>query len=139
MARSVTSTASAQPSGQSARYGTNSRTGLKPLWLVAAVSAVIGLGALVWLAWGASQPQANGEVTNFQVVDDRQVEVMVEVTRPVGREGVCTLEALGDGFAQVGLLDVTLEPSDGAVVQIPVTMATSELATVAVVRSCRLT
>ncbi|MFV0253008.1 MAG: DUF4307 domain-containing protein [Beutenbergiaceae bacterium] len=138
MARTFTAAPATGPAHQRDRYGRSESGSKRVVWLVAAACAVLGAAALAWLAWGELQPRATGEVTQFQVLDSARVQVVLEVTRPVGQAGACTIEALGDGFAQVGLLDVALPASEGAVVEVQVTVATSEPATVAVVRSCQL-
>lgn len=119
------------------RYGDRrrSRRGVTIVAVVCAVLVAAGLGAV---AWGMLQPSADAEVGTFAVVDDGHVELVLEVTRPVGTTAVCTIEALGGGFGQVGIVDVTVEPADTRVTQVPVTMATSERATVVDVRTCRL-
>lgn len=123
---------------QQTRYGKPASSSNRPLWVVAGVSIVVGIIVLAWMAWGELQPRATGSITQFQVLDDARVQATLEVTRPVGQEGVCTLEALGDGFAQVGLVDIALPAAEGAIEQVEVIVATSEPATVIEVRSCRL-
>lgn len=110
----------------------------RPLALVATVCAVIAAIGFGWVAWGMLQPQAEGEVGRFHVVDATEVTLVLEVTRPEGRRAVCTIEALGAGFSQVGLLEVEVEPAETSVSQFPLSMATSAEATVATVRGCRL-
>lgn len=107
------------------------------VWLVSAVGLVAAIG-LAWVAWGMLQPRAEGEVGVFTPVDDGHVELVLEVTRPVGRTAVCTLEAVGSGFGQVGILDVVVDPAETQVSRVHLTMATSERATIAMVRTCEL-
>lgn len=119
------------------RYGARP-TRRRPLRVAAIVCAVVAAIGFGYVSWGMLQPTAEAEVSRYEVVDAGEVTLILEVTRPVGRTAVCTVEALGGGFSQVGLLEVTIEPADTAVSQIPVTIATSERATVATTRSCRL-
>lgn len=137
MAHSPAAPAAVAQTRYEQRYGKPSSS-RRPLWVVVIVCGILGVAALSWLAWDMLQPTATGEVARFEVVDDRQVDFILEVTRPIGEPGVCTIEALGDGFAQVGLLEKDLEPATSAVIEVPLTIATSERATVAVVRECRL-
>lgn len=131
--------ASGHPVDSRGRYGERERP-LSRRWVVvvASVCGVLAAAGFGWVAWGMLQPQAEAEVGRFTVVDETRVDVSLDVTRPVGSTAVCTIEALGAGFAQVGLLDVTVEPADTSVTSVPVSVATSELATVAMVRNCRL-
>lgn len=109
--------------------------------VAAVVCALVAAVFLGWVAWGMLQPRADGEVGLFEATHEGGVdgvELVLEVTRPVGSTAVCTIEALGEGFTQVGLVDVTVEPADTQVTRVQVTMATSEPARLAMVRSCRL-
>lgn len=117
------------------RYGSRgtSRRQVRIVAIACAVVAAIGLG---WVAWGMLAPSAEGDVSRFTVVDETSIDVVLEVTRPVGRTAVCTIEVLGDGFAQVGLADIRVEPAPTSVSVVQVPIATSAQATVAVVRSC---
>lgn len=122
------------------RYGERptSRRGLVAIAVACALVAAVALG---WVAWGMLQPRAEGEVGLFEATESAEgdgVELVLEVTRPVGTTAVCTIEALGAGFSLVGLVDVTVDAAEEQVSQVRVTMATSEPATVAMVRSCRL-
>lgn len=105
---------------------------------VAVVAGVLVAAGLGWVAWGMLQPQAEGEVGTFDVVDDTHADFTLDVTRPVGTTAVCTVEALGAGFSQVGVLDVVVEPADTRVTQVETTIRTSAIASVVSVRSCRL-
>ncbi len=111
----------------------------RPVTIAVVVGAIVVAVALGWVAWGMLQPRADGEVGRFEVVGDERVDLVLEVTRPVGRTAVCTVEALGAGFAQVGLADIVVDPATTAFSQVEVSIATSASATVATVRSCRLT
>jgi len=106
--------------------------------LVAVVVGLVAVVAFAWVSWGMLQPSAEGEVGVFTAVDDGHVELVLEVTRPVGSTAVCTLEAVGSGFGQVGIVDVTVAPADTQVSRVHLTMATSETATIAMVKRCDL-
>lgn len=133
-------TAVPRPVRPAARYGDRPerprRRGV--VVLVAIVAAAVVLAGLGWVSWGMLQPQAEGEVGTFDVVDATRADFVLEVTRPAGTTAVCTVEALGEGFAQVGVLEVTVEPSDDRVTRVPTSIATSAIASVVSVRTCRL-
>lgn len=119
------------------RYGEQprSRRGVLVAALVTAAVVVAGLG---WVAWGMLQPAAEGEVGTYEVVDATRVDYVLEATRPVGTTAVCTVEAIGAGYGQVGIVDVTVPPSDTLVTRQRLSMATSERASAVAVRACRL-
>jgi hypothetical protein len=119
------------------RYGTRPRS-RRPFVALVVALAVVAVAGVSWVAWGMLQPRADAEVSSFRVQDDAEVALVLDVTRPIGSTAVCTVEALGAGFSQVGLLDVEVPPATTAFSQVDVAMATSEVATVADVRSCRL-
>lgn len=106
--------------------------------VVAVLAAALVAAGLGWVAWGMLQPQAEGEVGTFEVVDATHADFVLEVTRPAGATAVCTVEALGAGFAQVGLVEVTVEPTEARVVRVETSIATSAIASVVAVKSCRL-
>lgn len=123
------------PAGRYDQRPATSPARVRMLAIVLALVAAIGLG---WVAWGMLQPSAEGEVGLFTAVDDGHVELTLEVTRPVGTTAVCTIEALGGGFGQVGFVEVVVDPADTQVSRVQVTMLTSERASIAMVRSCEL-
>jgi hypothetical protein len=124
-----------RPAGRYGEKPPRPRGTLRVAAIVVGLLAAVGLG---WVAWGMLQPSAEGEVGVFTAVDDGHVELVLEVTRPVGTTAVCTIEALGAGFGQVGVLDVEVAPADSQVSRVHLRMATTERASVAMVRSCSI-
>ncbi|GAB2606839.1 DUF4307 domain-containing protein [Pseudactinotalea suaedae] len=120
------------------RYGDRPSRPRRRVPLVAVVAGLLVAAGLGWVSWGMLQPSAEGEVGVFTAVDDGHVELVLEVTRPVGSTAVCTLEAVGSGFGQVGILDVTVPPADTQVSRVHLTMATTETASIAMVKRCDL-
>jgi hypothetical protein len=127
-----------RPERPVARYGAPPRPRRRRVVVVAVCCAVLAAVGLGWVVVGMLQPRAEGEVGVFDVIDSAHADFVLEVTRPPDRTAVCTVEALGEGFGQVGLIDVTVEPSDAQVVRVGSTIATSTTASVVTVTSCRL-
>lgn len=122
-----------------ARYGRIHLVSPKPLIAAAVVVSVIGLVLLVWISLGLAKPQASSKVISFNVVDAGTATVQFELTKPIDRSAVCTLEALSTGFTQVGVKTVTIGPAPTLTTQIFEEVNTSELATTVLVASCILT
>jgi hypothetical protein len=117
------------------RYGERPRT-RRPFVVVVIVAAVLATAVVVWIAVGLVRPQASGDAPAYTVRGVDEIDVRLEVTRPPGTTATCTVEALGNGFGQVGLLDVTVPPGTNRVAQVRVSLATSERAHAVVVRDC---
>ncbi|WP_159620083.1 DUF4307 domain-containing protein [Ruania rhizosphaerae] len=107
-------------------------------WVVASICAVLGLAALTMVSVQFFEPTVTSQDVGFEVVDAETVRVTFDVSRPVGREAQCTLEALHTGFGQVGLLEVPVPASTEHTTRMTAEIATTELATTGIVRECRL-
>ncbi len=83
----------------------------------AAIVALVAVAALAWLAWAAlaqaRRGAISGSATAIRVLDERHVEVDVDVRRPAGTAVVCTARALDAHQQTVGLRTVPV-PSAGA-------------------------
>ncbi|SEE96525.1 DUF4307 domain-containing protein [Ruania alba] len=106
--------------------------------IVAIVCAILGIAVLVLIGTNVLRPAATAQDVGFAVLDDSQVRVTFDVTKPDDRSATCTLEALNTGFGQVGLLEVVIPPAEGPTTRHTATVATTELATTGVVRDCEL-
>lgn len=122
------------------RYGapTPVRRRRRALWLTAGSLGVLGIATLVWISVQFFEPEATSEQVGFDVVDETQVQVIVDVSKPNDATATCTLEALNEGYGQVGITDVTVGPQDQRTTRLTVDIATTELATTGVVRECTL-
>ena len=61
-----------------------------------------------------------------------------EVTKPRESTVTCTVTALSESYAQVGVRTVEVGPSDAATRRVTVTVQTTELAVTGTVESCEL-
>ncbi|WP_147918164.1 DUF4307 domain-containing protein [Ruania zhangjianzhongii] len=122
------------------RYGSRPpvRRRKRALWLTAGSLGTIGIATLVWISVQFFDPDATSEQVGFDVVDDTQVQVIVDVSKPNEATATCTLEALNEGYGQVGITDITIGPQDQRTTRLTVDIATTELATTGVVRECSL-
>jgi len=102
------------------------------------VAAVVGLGLVVWIGLGmASRPVSTKDV-GFRVDGARSVDVTFEVTKPRESTVTCTVSALSESYAEVGVRTVEVGPADSATRRVTVTVQTTELAVTGIVESCEL-
>lgn len=120
------------------RYGRVKRANPRTLIIIALVVAVVGLGLMVWIGWGFSQPQATSKVISFNVVDAGTTTVHFQVNKPVDATAECDVEALSTGFAEVGVKTVSVGPADTETVTLFEEVNTSEIATTVVIDDCRI-
>lgn len=107
--------------------------------IAASIGGAIALALAIWIGAGLLRPTVTGEVVGFTVRDTTSIDVVFDVTKAPEATAVCTIEALSSAFAQVGLVDVEVGPSEGSIVRVTAEVATSEAAVSGVVRACRLT
>ena len=122
------------------RYGApaNPRRRRRGLWITAGGLGALGIAALVMIAVGFFEPDAAGSQVGFDVVDETRVQVIFDVTKPLEATATCTLEALNEGYGQVGIVDVRIGPADHHTTRITADIATTELATTGVIRDCSI-
>lgn len=121
------------------RYGTvDHKRRRRGLWVLIGALSTVGIAVLVMIGVGFFAPDANGQRVGFEVVDDTEVRVLFDVTKPEDSTASCTLEALNVGYGQVGLREIVIGPQDQHTVRVRETVATTEKATTGLVRDCRL-
>jgi hypothetical protein len=117
------------------RYGTRRR----PRWLWPVISAVgITLG-IAFAAWvGFQDKPVSAQVFNYEVVDDHQVTMTLEIHRPEPRAVSCTVFAQAADHTVVGEKTVEVPPSDEETILLDVTVQTELRAVNGVLRTCEL-
>lgn len=121
------------------RYGTvNHQRRRRWLWVLVGALSVAGIAVLVMIGAGFFAPDAEGQRVGFKVVDDTEVRVLFDVTKPEDATASCTLEAQNVSHGQVGLREIVIGPQDHHTVRLRETLATTEPATTGLVRDCRL-
>lgn len=117
-----------EPTARSARRGR----------LVVIAIAVLGLAVALWVAVNmATQPVSFKDV-GFRIEGNQAVDVTFEVTKPREQTVRCTVTALSESYAEVGVRTVEVGPSDEATRRVTVTVPTTELAVTGTVESCVL-
>ena len=115
----------------SARRRTLARAG------TAALGAVAVAGA-VWVGVGAGSPAVRWEDVGYVVRGPDRVDVTFRVVKDPGATATCTVTALSQSYAEVGVVTTTVGPADGRVVEQTVPVATQELAVTGVVDRCEV-
>ncbi|WP_372595582.1 DUF4307 domain-containing protein [Actinotalea sp.] len=131
---------SAAPRVPAGRYGPEPdvharRRRVVALW----VTGALGLGVVVWLGLGVASSPVSWKDVGFTVSGSEQVEIAFDVIRSDPAAPVqCRVQALNENYAQVGVRTVDVLPGDRQAQRERAVIATSELATTAVVDRCWL-
>lgn len=107
--------------------------------LLLAVLGVLAVVAFVVLAVVSTDEPVRTEGAAFAVVDDSAVEVTFVAHMDPGTTAECTVVALNDSFAQVGVARVPVGPEEERTTFVTARVATTEPATGARVSGCRET
>ena len=117
-----------EPTARSARRGR--------IFLV--VAAVVGVAVVVWIGLGMAGKPVSYKDVGFKVDGSQSVDVTFEVTKPKESTVTCTLTALSESYAEVGVRTVTVGPADEASQRVTATVQTTELAVSGTVDRCDL-
>ncbi len=122
------------------RYGLSPRpTSRRRRRVVAVVLAVLAVAAFVVVAVVSTSQPVRTEEAGFAVLDETAVEVSFVVHMDPGTTAECTVLALNDRFAQVGVARVPVGPSEERSTRVTAQVSTTEPATGARVQGCRET
>jgi len=101
-------------------------------------AAVVGLAVVVWIGLSMAGKPVSFKDVGFHVDGSRSVDVTFEVTKPKESTVTCTLTALSESYAEVGVRTVEVGPADTATRRVTATVQTTELAVTGIVDSCAL-
>ncbi|WP_456695421.1 DUF4307 domain-containing protein [Aeromicrobium sp. P5_D10] len=115
------------------RYGTRQR----PRWLWPAVAAVgIALG-IAFAAWvGFQKDPVTGRLWGYDVINDKQVAIKLDVIRPDPLAVRCTVYAQAADHTIVGEKTIDVPASDKEKVRVTTTIETERKAVNGVLRTC---
>ncbi|WP_315096345.1 DUF4307 domain-containing protein [uncultured Cellulomonas sp.] len=102
------------------------------------VVAVLGLALAVWIGLTQAGRPVSFTDVGFRVDGSRSVDVTFEVTKPKESTVRCTVTALSQSYAEVGVRTVEVGPADAADRRVTVTVQTTELAVSGTVDGCEL-
>ncbi len=121
------------------RYGRPTTPARRRRAVVAAVvAAALGLGTVIWSAFGVVTVPVRTQETGFTIIDDAAIELSFVVAKAPSAVAQCRIRALNPSFAEVGARDVLIGASEFGSVQVTARIATSERATTALVQDCRV-
>ncbi|MEV8023548.1 DUF4307 domain-containing protein [Microbacterium sp. NPDC080220] len=119
------------------RYGrTRSAASRRWTWVVIGVIAVVATGLLGWTTVSNAVNSVDADTTGFTLVDDRTVEVRVQVTVNPGTTVACSLEAQDAEHGIVGFAVVEVPASEDHSRIITERIPTTARPTTGFVRSC---
>jgi len=102
------------------------------------LAAVVGLAVVVWIGLAMAGKPVSYKDVGFKVNGSQSVDVTFEVTKPKESTVTCTLTALSESYAEVGVRTVEVGPADTATRRVTATVQTTELAVTGIVDSCAL-
>ncbi|AXT85801.1 DUF4307 domain-containing protein [Aeromicrobium sp. A1-2] len=117
----------------SSRYGTRSR----PQWFwpaVAAVGIILGITFAAWV--GFQDKPVTARVWAYDVKDDHQVTVTLDVIRPDPLAVRCTVYAQAEDHSIVGEKTVDVPASDQEETRVTIPVETERRAVTGVLRTC---
>jgi hypothetical protein len=124
------------------RYGRRPGDGRTRVLLVAGglTLAAIAVGWGAWVAQTVTDQPVTWQDVAFDVTGDTVTRVTFDVRfagdLPDDAEAVCTVRALNQVMAEVGLLDVTVGPASREALRTTVEVPTSERAVTGMVKEC---
>lgn len=102
------------------------------------VLGVVGLGVVVWIGLLFARQPVRWDDVGYKVESPTSVTVVFDVTMAPGTTATCRVEALAQSYAQVGVLDVVVGPSEHRTTRYTETIPTAQEAVTAVVDTCTL-
>jgi hypothetical protein len=105
-------------------------------WAVATIGILLGSAMAVWWGLAATVGKPSWTLMGYHVIDDRSVDVTYLVSRPAGQDVTCTIQALDDKFATVGLIEVQVPASGTSSLRRTTRVRTTTRAVTGVVKSC---
>jgi hypothetical protein len=125
------------------RYGRRpplGRRGRIAVAVLAGLLLALGVGWAAWVSRAVTDRPLTWQDVAFDVTGDTVTEVTFDVRfsgdLPDDAEAICTLRALNQVMAEVGLRDVTVGPASRGVVRTTAQIPTSERAVTGLVKEC---
>ena len=125
-----------KPSPPAGKSGTLTPRGKLFAIILGVLTLAIAVGIMLWYVLSA--PDISAKTYGFKVIDSQSVEITFVVAKPPEEKAECLLEALNKSYAQVGSKTVAIPATELRETSYKTSIATSELATTAVVQQCKI-
>jgi hypothetical protein len=126
-----------QPDALQTRYGhgpSPARRRAKQVGLGALVVAT--LAVVTWLGYGVLRDPVQWKPVGYSVKGPDRIDVTFDITKAPEATVRCTIVALSSTFAEVGVREVTVGPTEHATERFTESVATQELAVTGEVHLC---
>ncbi len=100
--------------------------------------ALVALGVAVWVALVFADQPVRWDDVGYRVDGPASTQITFDVIMAPGATAHCRVQALSSSYAQVGVLDVVVGPSEGRTSRYVETIATAEEAVTAIVDTCTI-
>ncbi|MGP3967029.1 DUF4307 domain-containing protein [Streptomyces sp. 6N223] len=121
------------------RYGRSASDSARTDRRLKIIGFVLGAALLAFTAWAGvsyiSEQRVSGELTTFDVISDKEVELSLAVRKPSDAVGVCTVRAQAEDGLEVGRADFRFTDDTGEIHR-SLTLRTTERATAIELLGC---
>ena len=119
------------------RYGTTTSPRARWAWRIGiGMGAVVGLAVAVWVALVFAIQPVRWDTIGYKVNDATSTEITFDVITDPGTVAHCRVQALSASYAQVGVVDAVVGPSELRVTRYVQTIPTAEEAVTALADTC---
>lgn len=119
------------------RYGTTTSPRARWAWrLGIGVAAAVGLAVAIWVALVFAIQDVRWDTIGYKVHDASSTDVTFDIIMDPGTVATCRVQALSASYAQVGVADVVVGPSEYRVTRYVESIPTAEEAVTALVDTC---
>jgi len=105
-------------------------------WAFSIIATLVVVVAIGWWTLHGSDQQITATTVSYSVVDDTQVKVSFDVTRPAGLPVTCSIQAMDVHFTVVGSADIVIPVGSVRTTHHEGTVRTASRAVTGVVQDC---
>ena len=106
--------------------------------VILAAGGALVVALVAWIGIGVLRDPVQWKDVGYSVQGPERIDVTFDVVKAPTATAECTVHALSESFAEVGLVRVTIPPASTRIQRQTVTVATQELAVTGIVDTCRV-